>query len=348
VRALLERFADAVRRRPRAVLAVLGGASLALAAAAPFTRWDSDPELIALEGSPELRAYRDYLSRFGSDELIVVAFERTDLLEPPGLAQVRSLTEALRELPGVESVSSLDTAYRVEFGPFGPFASPLVPDALEDAPPAAELKAALRALPMTRDAMLDASGTVTTLAIQPRARALGAEERSLQRDVLEGALAVLARPEYRGTEFHLAGSPVFNRELERLNARDNALFTPVAFAVVALLLASIGLYGVLAFFVSQRTHEIGVRMSLGADTRAVVRLVLSRAAVIIAVGLAVGLAGALAGGRLLAQLLYGVTATDGPTLAAVCTALVLVSLAASAVPAWRAGRINPVRALRNE
>jgi predicted RND superfamily exporter protein len=238
VRALLERFADAVRLRPRAVLAVLGGASLALAAAAPFTRWDSDPELIALEGSPELRAYRDYLSRFGSDELIVVAFERTDLLEPAGLAQVRSLTEALRELPGVESVSSLDTAYRVEFGPFGPFASPLVPDALEEAPPAAELKAALRALPMTRDAMLDASGTVTTLAIQPRARALGAEERSLQRDVLEGALAVLARPEYRGTEFHLAGSPVFNRELERLNARDNALFTPVAFAVVALMLAA--------------------------------------------------------------------------------------------------------------
>ena len=237
MRRLPARVAAGVRAHPRRVLTVLGAATLALAAAAPFTRWDSDPELIALEGSPELRVYREYLERFGSDELIIVAFERPDLLEPAGLAMVRSLTQALRDVPGVESVSSLDTAYRVDFGPFGPFASPLIPDELAEAPDAASLKASLRALPMTRDSLIDDSGTVTTLAIQPRARELGAEARSLQRDVLEGAMAVLERPEYRGTAFHLAGSPVFNRELERLNARDTALFTPVAFAVVSLMLA---------------------------------------------------------------------------------------------------------------
>jgi predicted RND superfamily exporter protein len=219
------------------VLAGLAAATLGLAAAAPFTRWDTDPELVTLEGSPELRAYRDYLARFGSDELIVIAFELPDLLEPAGLARVRALGTALAELPGVESVGGLDTAYRVEFGPFGPFASPLVPDDLAEAPPAAELARALRELPMTRDSVLDASGRVTTLTLQPRARALGGEARSLQREVLEGVDAVLSRPEFRDVRFHLAGSPVFNRELERLNTRDNAIFTPIAFGLVSLLLA---------------------------------------------------------------------------------------------------------------
>jgi predicted RND superfamily exporter protein len=234
---LFQRAAALVRGRPRALLALLCAASAGLGAAAPFTRWDADPDLLTLEGSPELRTYRDYLARFGSDELIVVAFELPDLLEPSGLARVRSLSRALREVPGVESVASLDTAYRVDFGPFGPFASPLVPDSLEQAPAAPELARTLRELPMTRDSVLDSSGRVTTIAIQPRARELGGAARSLQRDVLEGALAVLARPEYRGVRFHLAGSPVFNRELERLNTRDNALFTPIAFGIVTLLLA---------------------------------------------------------------------------------------------------------------
>jgi predicted RND superfamily exporter protein len=78
---------------------------------------------------------------------------------------------------------------------------------------------------------------VTTIAIQPRARELGGAARSRQREVLEGVVAVLARPEYRSLRFYLAGSPVFNRELERLNTRDNALFTPIAFGIVTLLLA---------------------------------------------------------------------------------------------------------------
>jgi predicted RND superfamily exporter protein len=122
------------RRHPRIVLAAFVVLTLALGAAAPFTRWDASPELLTIEGSPELAAYRDYLASFGSDELLVIAFEHPDLLGPSGLATVRSLTDALFEVEGVEDVSSLDTAYDVAFGPFGPFAEPLVPDALESAP----------------------------------------------------------------------------------------------------------------------------------------------------------------------------------------------------------------------
>jgi putative ABC transport system permease protein len=121
-----------------------------------------------------------------------------------------------------------------------------------------------------------------------------------------------------------------------------------AFSAVALLLASIGLYGVLAFFVTQRTAEIGIRMSLGADTMAVVRLVLSRALAIVAAGLALGLAASLAGSRLLGQFLYDTEPTDAATFVAAGLCLGVVAMLASAVPAWRAAHVDPVRALRSE
>jgi hypothetical protein len=212
---------------------VLLAATLVLGAAAPFTRWDADPELLTLDGSPELRTYREYLRRFGSDELIVIALRMEGLLEPAGLARVRSLGEALSEIEGVADVASLDTAWRVDYGPFGPFARPVVPDALEEAPPPEALRATLRELPMTRDTLLDASGTVTAITVKPEGRSLGAEARGVQRRVLDGVDAVLARPEYRDVEFHVAGAPVFNRELERMNTRDNHLFTPIVVAILA-------------------------------------------------------------------------------------------------------------------
>jgi putative ABC transport system permease protein len=120
------------------------------------------------------------------------------------------------------------------------------------------------------------------------------------------------------------------------------------FSAIALVLAAIGLYGVLAFYVSQRTHEIGVRMSLGADVRSVIRQVLARSALMVGPGLALGLAGALAASRLLGRVLFEVSPTDPATLAAVSGSLALVALVASAVPAWRAARVDPVQALRNE
>ena len=124
--------------------------------------------------------------------------------------------------------------------------------------------------------------------------------------------------------------------------------TLVLFSTLALLLASLGLYGVLAYHVTQRTHEIGVRMALGADARAVLAQVLARSGLMVVPGLALGLAGALAGTRLIDGLLYDVPPNDPVAIAAATMSLAIVALAASALPAWRAARVNPVKALRGE
>jgi putative ABC transport system permease protein len=119
-----------------------------------------------------------------------------------------------------------------------------------------------------------------------------------------------------------------------------------AFAALALVLAGIGIYGVIAYGVSQRTSEIGLRMALGAERRSVLLLVLSDGLQMTLLGLALGLAGALAVARLLRSLLVGVSAVDVPTLAIVSLALVGVALLASALPARRAMSVSPTEALR--
>jgi len=120
------------------------------------------------------------------------------------------------------------------------------------------------------------------------------------------------------------------------------------FAVVALLLSVVGLYGVVAYSVSQRVREIGLRMALGADQSTIRRLILSEAERLTALGVAFGLAGSLAGATLLRNLLFGVGAWDLPTLIGVAALLGLSALAASYVPAHRASSLNPVEALRAE
>jgi putative ABC transport system permease protein len=120
------------------------------------------------------------------------------------------------------------------------------------------------------------------------------------------------------------------------------------FAAAALLLAALGVYGVTANTVTQRTRELGIRMALGADRRKVIWSVLGEPARLVAVGLVLGLAGTFAAGRVVQRLLYGVSPTDPATLAAVAVVLLLVALLASYFPARRATRVDPMIALRSD
>jgi putative ABC transport system permease protein len=121
-----------------------------------------------------------------------------------------------------------------------------------------------------------------------------------------------------------------------------------AFAAAALLIAAIGIYGVLAYTVTQRTREIGLRMALGATPRDVMRLVVGQGLAVVLVGLGLGLAGGLALGRAVSSLVYGITVSDPATYAAVAMLLGAVALAACALPARRAARVDPMVALRCE
>jgi predicted permease len=118
-----------------------------------------------------------------------------------------------------------------------------------------------------------------------------------------------------------------------------------AFGIVALLLAALGIYGVLSYGVAERRREIGIRMALGSTTREVFGLVLGDGAKIIVVGLVIGVGGALALSRVMARVLFGVTATDARVMTGVVVVLALVALVATVVPARRASKVNPMSAL---
>jgi predicted permease len=138
---------------------------------------------------------------------------------------------------------------------------------------------------------------------------------------------------------------VYNRSVV---AQRFSMILLVAFAAIALLLASVGIYGVVSYIVGQRTREIGVRIALGAQQTHVMRWVLGEGARMAVIGVGIGLATAFALTRLMARLLYGVSATDPLTFAVVAALLMLVALAACYIPAWRAMRLDPMVALRHE
>jgi putative ABC transport system permease protein len=122
----------------------------------------------------------------------------------------------------------------------------------------------------------------------------------------------------------------------------------IIFAFAALLLAAVGIYGVLAYSVERRTQEIGVRMALGATRPGVVRLVIGQGSRLVTMGLVIGLAGAFALTRVLKTMLFGVSASDTVTFAGTALVLGAVAMVASLIPAWRAARVDPVSALRQE
>jgi ABC-type antimicrobial peptide transport system permease subunit len=127
-----------------------------------------------------------------------------------------------------------------------------------------------------------------------------------------------------------------------------AAFTLSAFGVLALVLSATGIYGVMAYAVSRRTREIGIRMAIGATQAQVLTSIARRAATLIGTGLIVGLGVALIAGRLLQRILYGVTPSDPITFAIVFALMLSIGAAATFLPARRAARIDPMKALRLE
>jgi ABC-type transport system, involved in lipoprotein release, permease component len=138
---------------------------------------------------------------------------------------------------------------------------------------------------------------------------------------------------------------VFSQSLAQ---RRFAMLLVGSFAAAALLLAAVGLYGVIAYGVSQRVHEIGIRLALGARAADVQRLVIREGVTLTLAGLVVGAAAAVALSGLLRRQLYEVSPADPATYVGIGALLVVVAVAASWVPAWRASRVEPVKALRGE
>jgi putative ABC transport system permease protein len=133
---------------------------------------------------------------------------------------------------------------------------------------------------------------------------------------------------------------------QSLAQRRFSLLLMLIFAGVALLLAAVGIYGVMSYTVAQRTQEIGIRMALGATPASVLSMVVGDGMRLVAGGLALGLAGAFAVTRLVASMLYGVSASDVVTYAVLAVALGGVALVAILIPARRATRVEPMLALR--
>ena len=164
-------------------------------------------------------------------------------------------------------------------------------------------------------------------------------------------LAPLVQREIQALDSRLAAGDVLpmRRVIEVTTSPYSATSRTLAVgAVMALILACVGIYGVMAYSVAQRTQELGVRVALGASAGGVLRLVLGRAAVLAGIGIAIGIAGAIALSRGLQAILVDASAIDALTIAAVAAGIGAVALAASFVPALRATRVDPMEALRAE
>jgi predicted permease len=157
--------------------------------------------------------------------------------------------------------------------------------------------------------------------------------------------------EIRGIDSELALFDVRGMEerlYDSLARRRFALLLLTVFAAFALTLAVTGIYGVMSYWVNQRTHEIGIRSALGAGRGRIVRMVIGQAAIMVSIGIAAGIAGALALTRVMSSLLFGISATDGLTFVALSISLGGAAVLASYLPARRAAKVDPIVALRCE
>jgi ABC-type lipoprotein release transport system permease subunit len=165
------------------------------------------------------------------------------------------------------------------------------------------------------------------------------------------AAAVAIRAAVRGVDpaLTITSLRTIDNQLDRMLTTERMLAALAqAFAVIATLLAMIGLYGVLSFSAARRTKEIGIRLALGAPRWSAVGLIVREAALLAAAGLAIALPAAWSLGRFIESQLFGVEPMDAGTIAGAAAVLVLVCLAASFVPARKAGSVNPLEALRTE
>jgi ABC-type antimicrobial peptide transport system permease subunit len=165
------------------------------------------------------------------------------------------------------------------------------------------------------------------------------------------ALVSAARGELQKMDPQLPMAAVATMDQLLADSLSRSRFTMLLlgiFAAVALVLAAVGIYGLIAYSVTQRTQELGVRIALGAQRRDVLRLVLAQGTRLTLLGVALGVFAALALSRLLATLLFAVSATDPLTFAGVAALLALVALLACFIPARRATRVDPIVALRYE
>ena len=150
--------------------------------------------------------------------------------------------------------------------------------------------------------------------------------------------------------------PVYDLKSMQSHLRDGLAFMFVrlgatlsaVFGMLALALAVVGIYGVISYTVAQRTHEIGIRMALGAGFGDVLKLVIGKGLALTLAGMAIGLAGAIALTRIMSSLLYGVSPTDALTFIVISALLAAVALLASYIPARRAAKVDPLVALRHE
>jgi putative ABC transport system permease protein len=170
-------------------------------------------------------------------------------------------------------------------------------------------------------------------------------------DVEAQSMAGVLREEVRklDAETPIAEMKTMERVVsESVSRRRFQMFIILVFAVVALLLAAIGIYGVVSYSVTERTNEIGIRLALGAERHDVFGLILKQGMIPAMAGVCIGLVAAFALARLIRSLLFGVSATDPATLVVIAVVLTIVALLACWVPAWRATKVDPMTALRYE